>query len=70
MKKLVLSSIFILVSFLASSQVIEDSFEGAGNITTWIGDDCGLEQPFSNPFQKNKHNKSSFILHLITKFSI
>ena len=51
MKKLVLSSIFILVSFLASSQVIEDNFEGTGNITTWFGDDCGLELPFSNPFQ-------------------
>ena len=51
MKKLVLSSIFILVSFLASSQIIEDDFEGGGNIATWIGDDCSLEQPFSNPFQ-------------------
>lgn len=51
MKKLVLSSIFILVSFLASSQVIEDNFEGTGNSITWFGDDCGLEQPFSNPFQ-------------------
>ena len=51
MKKLVLSSIAILVTFLASGQAIQDSFEGTGNITTWFGDDCGLEQPFSNPYQ-------------------
>ncbi|HSN48093.1 MAG TPA: family 16 glycosylhydrolase [Flavobacterium sp.] len=51
MKNLVLSCFFISMSFLASSQVIEDNFEGTGNITSWLGDDCGLEQPFSNPFQ-------------------
>lgn len=51
MKKIVLSSISMLVSLLASGQAIEDNFEGAGNITTWIDDDCGLEQPFSNPYQ-------------------
>ena len=51
MKKLVLSSISILVSLLASGQAIQDNFEGTGNITTWFGDDCGLEQPFTNPFQ-------------------
>lgn len=61
MKNLVLSSICILVSFVASSQVIEDDFEGAGNITTWIGDDCGLEQPFTNPFQTGI-NQSSKVL--------
>jgi beta-glucanase (GH16 family) len=51
MKKLVLSSISILVSFLASSQVIEDNFEGNGNSITWFGDGCEIEQPFANPFQ-------------------
>jgi beta-glucanase (GH16 family) len=51
MKNLVLSSICILVSFVVSSQVIEDNFEGTGNSITWFGDDCGLDQPFSNPFQ-------------------
>jgi beta-glucanase (GH16 family) len=51
MKKLILSSISVLVSLLANCQAIEDNFEGTGNITTWIGDDCGLEQPFFNPYQ-------------------
>ena len=51
MKNLVLSSICILVSFVVSSQVISDNFEGTGNSITWFGDDCGLDQPFPNPFQ-------------------
>lgn len=51
MKKLILSSISIMVSLLVSGQAIQDNFEGNGNITTWVGDDCGLEQPFSNPYQ-------------------
>jgi len=51
MKNLVLSSICILVSFAVSSQVISDNFEGSGKSITWVGDDCGLDQPFSNPFQ-------------------
>jgi beta-glucanase (GH16 family) len=51
MKKLVLSFIFILVSLLASGQAIQDNFEGAGNISSWFGDDCELQQPFENPFK-------------------
>lgn len=51
MRKLILSSIFALASLLMSGQAIEDDFEGTGNITSWSNDDCGLQQPFSNPYQ-------------------
>lgn len=51
MKKLVFSSISILMSFLASGQAIQDNFEGTGNIASWFGNNCELEQPFANPFQ-------------------
>jgi beta-glucanase (GH16 family) len=51
MRKLILSSFFTLASLLMSGQAIEDNFERTGNITTWSSDDCGLEQPFSNPYQ-------------------
>ncbi len=61
MKKLVLSSIFILVTFLVSGQAIEDNFEGTGNITTWFGDDCGLEQPFSNPYQSGINSSAKVL---------
>jgi beta-glucanase (GH16 family) len=61
MRKLILSSIFALASLLMSGQAFEDNFEGTGNITTWSGDDCGLEQPFSNPYQTGI-NQSSKVL--------
>ena len=61
MKKLVLSSVVILLSIITSGQAIEDNFEGMGNITTWFGDDCDLVQPFSNPFQTGI-NQSSKVL--------
>jgi len=59
--KIVLSSIAVLVTLLASGQAIEDNFEGTGNITTWFGDDCELVQPISNPFQTGI-NPSSKVL--------
>ena len=61
MKKLVLCSISILLSLLSSGQAIQDNFEGSGNITTWFGDDCDLEQAFNNPFQIGI-NESSKVL--------
>jgi len=44
-----------------SGQAIEDNFEGTGNISTWSSDDCGLEQPFPNPYQTGI-NQSSTVL--------
>jgi hypothetical protein len=29
---------------------VEDGFEGAGTITTWAEDDCGMNTTFSNPY--------------------
>ena len=61
MKKLVFGSISILMSLLASGQAIQDNFEGTGNITTWFGDDCDLEQPFANPFQTGINQTSKVL---------
>jgi len=30
--------------------LIFDDFEGNGNITTWFGDDCGMDNNFANPY--------------------
>jgi beta-glucanase (GH16 family) len=35
---------------IAQPLVIQDDFEGNGTISTWFGDDCGLDQAFANPF--------------------
>jgi len=61
MNKLILSSISILLSLLASGQAIQDNFEGTGNITTWFGDNCELEQPIANPFQTGINQTSKVL---------
>ena len=61
MKKWTLSLIVFCYSFLVISQTIQDSFEGNGNITTWFGDNCGIDTSLNNP-QQNGINTSSKVL--------
>lgn len=44
--------LFAVICFPAFclAQSIQDDFEGNGNISSWFGDDCGLNTAFSNPF--------------------
>lgn len=41
---------FSVLPVLAQSPLIQDDFEGNGTITTWFGDDCGMDNAFANPF--------------------
>ena len=43
---------------------VTDSFEGDGTITTWAGDDCGMNNTFANPF-KDALNDSDTVLEYI-----
>ena len=40
---------------------VKDDFEGNGTITTWAGDDCGMDNDFANPF-KDALNDSDTVL--------
>ena len=40
---------------------VNDDFEGNGTITTWAGDDCGMDNNFANPF-KDALNGSDTVL--------
>ncbi len=56
---------FIITIFLYSniltSQIVQDDFEGNGNISTWFGDDCGMNINFGNPFPQG-NNTSATVL--------
>ena len=41
--------------------ILSDDFEGNGNITTWAGDNCGMNNTFANPF-KGALNNSDTVL--------
>ncbi len=55
---LLFTSFLPLLSF---AQFIQDDFEGSGTITTWAGDDCGLDISFANPVPDNA-NPSATVL--------
>ena len=42
----------LLFGFTSFSQLqyVQDDFEGNGTITSWYGDDCGMNNSFINPF--------------------
>ena len=51
----------ILTINLSFGQTPQDNFEGTGNITSWFGDNCGINTGFANPF-KTGLNVSNAVL--------
>jgi hypothetical protein len=60
MRKLILF-LFILCSITLNAQTVEDSFEGSGTITTWFGDDCGMNTNLTNPYQQGINTSSTVL---------
>lgn len=63
-----MSNLFAAILFFSSILVlpaqnflIQDDFEGNGNIDSWYGDDCDLNTSFPNPF-RNSINTSTHVL--------
>ena len=50
MRCLFISVFLILSHTICSQQIIQDDFEGNGTISAWVGDDCGVNSSFSNPY--------------------
>jgi beta-glucanase (GH16 family) len=46
-----LSILFSSSLFYSQVQISQDNFEGNSTISTWYGDDCGMDTNFSNPYQ-------------------
>ena len=58
--------IFVFILFLSTNsfsqaQISQDNFEGNSTITSWFGDNCGMDNAFANPFQ-NGINTSAKVL--------
>jgi beta-glucanase (GH16 family) len=47
--------------FKTNAQTIQDNFEGSGNITTWFGDNCGLNTNFNNPYKDSLNNSNKVL---------
>ncbi len=61
-------SIFLVLFFLnvSQAQTISDNFEGTGTITTWFGDDCGMDTNFMNPYQMGSNTSAKVLKYTDT----
>ena len=46
---------------ISQSQTIWDDFEGSGSITSWFGDDCGMDNAFANPFSQGINTSATVL---------
>ncbi len=51
----------LLLPFLVFAQTADDDFEGSGSITTWAGDDCGMDNAFTNPFPEGINTSATVL---------
>lgn len=56
-----LLTILLFLPLLVFAQAVEDNFEGTGTITTWAGDDCGMDNAFANPFQEGINTSATVL---------
>ncbi len=59
-KKYFLLSLFLTLS-ISSQTTVQDDFEGSGTISTWTGDDCGLDTNFANVFQQGVNTSTTLL---------
>ena len=57
------SFLFLFISNCTYSQVqsLSDTFEGNGNISSWVEDDCVLDKAFVNPFKIGINNSATVL---------
>ena len=53
--------LFTLCPVLAIAQTVQDDFEGRGTITTWFGDNCGLNVNLDNPFSQGINTSATVL---------
>ena len=66
MKKILTLALIVCSLFLNAQETVEDDFEGNGTITTWAGDDCGIDTEFSNPFQTGINTSNTVLKYTDT----
>jgi len=51
----------LLMPSVIFGQILQDDFEGTGNIPAWIGDNCGANADFNNPFPQSINNSATVL---------
>ena len=66
MKKILTALLVVCSLHFSAQETVEDDFEGNGTITTWVGDDCGIDTEFSNPFQTGINTSNTVLKYTDT----
>ena len=53
--------LFASISVCSQVQTVEDDFEGSGTITTWYGDECGMNNIFTNLYQQGINSSNTVL---------
>lgn len=61
MQKCLIMLLFFFSVVVHSQQTVEDDFEGSGTITSWFGDNCGLDTGFANPYQQGINTSATVL---------
>jgi len=61
MRNLFILIALVFINSIFAQQKVEEDFEGNGTISSWFGDDCGMDNAFLNPF-KTDINTSDTVL--------
>ena len=56
-----LSILFSSTLFYSQVQISQDNFEGNSTITSWFGDNCGMDTSFLNPYQVGINTSSKVL---------
>lgn len=60
-KKYLLFSIFFGLLCSVNGQIVQDDFEGNGNISNWFGDNCIADTSFNNPVKTGINNSNTVL---------
>ncbi len=53
--------LFFSLSSICLGQTVEDDFEGSGTISSWYGDDCGINTNFTNIYQQGINTSNTVL---------
>lgn len=53
--------LIVLMPVVSISQTLQDDFEGNGNITAWVGDNCNINAEVDNPFSQGVNNSAKVL---------
>jgi len=53
--------LFFSSIFYSQVQISQDNFEGTSTINSWFGDDCGMDNNFTNPFPTSTNTSSKVL---------